>query len=730
MRTKRWITSGRGVAALVCSILLALAPSASPAQQPQFRTTVELVQLQVAVQGEDGGFVPGLGPEEFVVEINGRERPVQVAYEVDLRRPERAGVAAIDAGARQERQPLPVAARRHWLLFFDLSFTSRRGVLQARRAALEFLDSGVHPDDLVAVATADRFGINLLSPFTSDREAVRQAVATLGLVKADDIITSGLPAEESISQALQEIASGRAGDDGGIGSALDAAEFREYVANVANYMEQMRAFGQMLQAIQGRKHVVMFSRGFDDRALTGQTLGQLAAGAEARAQSPLAFANDPEQMYGAAEVRDGLQQMIEMFLGADAVIHAIDPTGLRDAGVHDASRQLSKVANSLGGAGGDLTSNDARTGHQALIALADGTGGTVDWNINDLTVPLRQIAEATSTYYMIGYRRLPEDPPTVAIRVRVKRPGVRVVGAPARLTPPPEYRRMNEAQRQLQLAEFLADTVDRRAFDFDVQVVPLPGAQDLGRALVLLQVPGTELERLAAARGDQEVKLEIGGFVLDERDRVVATLRRGVGVPLGPMRERGPLERQFFRYTGQVQVPPGPYRLRMLLRDADVGWLSSRTTHLYVPEPTAGMWLARPLILAGVGAQLQQPPAEFDPLVVGDRQVVPQASPRLRPGQAFRLLLVAYHVPRHPVSGEVLAGVVLEIEDLEGAVHRLRDFRIVGTTHDDRSDAMQLLIEAQLPADTRPGDARLWARLVDRVEGARVEEQTTIFVQP
>ncbi len=330
-----------------------LASSVLAQQPPQFRTTVALVQLQVNVEAEDGSFVTGLGVDDFIIEVDGEERPARVVYEVDLRRDQGAGVARVDGVAqpRASEAPRPVAARRHWLLTFDFSFTTRRGVIEARRAALEFIDNQVHPDDLLAVATVNRYGVNLLTPFTGNHGQALEAVQSLGLFSASDMITGGVDAEESIGQALAEMAAGAAGTDGGTGAALDSTEFRSYVAEVANYTEQMQEFGHMLQAIEGRKHVVLFSRGFDDRAVTGQSLGKLAAGAEARATSPEAYANDPEQMYGAAEVRDGLGEMIEVFRGADAVIHAIDPSGLRDSGVHDAGRMQSSVAGSNPAAG-------------------------------------------------------------------------------------------------------------------------------------------------------------------------------------------------------------------------------------------------------------------------------------------------------------------------------------------------------------------------------------------
>ena len=585
------------VAAMAILVVPALVAGA-PQQRPQFTTTVELVQLQVNVEGDDGNFVSGLAAEDFRLFVDGEIRPVEITYEVDLR-PETgpAAVASVDAAPRTApavpSSPRPVAARRHFLIFFDLNFTTRRGILEARRAALGFVTERVHREDLLAVATATRFGIQLLTPFTSNHEQARRSIGTLGLASATDQTTGGIPNEEAVTQALAELAAGPAGGGGAL-EQLDAMEYREYVATVSNYTAQMRSFGEMMQAIEGRKHVVLFSRGFDDRAITGQSLGQLGAAAEARAASPMGFAaDDPEALYGSSEIRKNMTELIEQFRAADAVIHAVDPSGLRDAGVHDASRMRSAATTNGGSALASL-----RTGHQSLNVLVEGTDGSANWNMNDLSVALAEIETKTAAFYMLAYRKEAADPDVVELRIEVARPGAHLVSAPTRLAPPPEYREMNEMQRQLQLAEFMNDDVDRREIDFRVQVVAFPTDADTTRAALVLQIGGEELDRLANERGDDSLQLEIGAFALDDEGVAHDSFRRRVAVDVAGMRARGPMVGQNFRYADFVDVPPGDRRLRVLLRETEVGRLSSITRRFYAPEDTDELTLVRPLVVS------------------------------------------------------------------------------------------------------------------------------------
>src|SRR6185436_18257458 len=126
---------------------------------PEFGTAITLVTLPVFVVDGQGRSIGGLKKEDFEVTDEGRGMEVVGFQEIDLTEP---------ADAEDVRE-LPPAARRQFLLFFDLSFSSVNGLVRSRRAASEFI-RGMSPADLGAVATfsANR-GVRLLVGFTSDR---------------------------------------------------------------------------------------------------------------------------------------------------------------------------------------------------------------------------------------------------------------------------------------------------------------------------------------------------------------------------------------------------------------------------------------------------------------------------------------------------------------------------------------------------------------------------------
>src|SRR6266536_1142643 len=74
------------------------------------------------------------------------------------------------------------AARRHFLILFDLSFARPKAILAARRAAREFVLGGMGDRDLAAIATYSvETGVRLLVAFSSDRVQLARAIDTLGV---------------------------------------------------------------------------------------------------------------------------------------------------------------------------------------------------------------------------------------------------------------------------------------------------------------------------------------------------------------------------------------------------------------------------------------------------------------------------------------------------------------------------------------------------------------------
>ena len=139
-----------GFLALATLLALPASVTAASAQQPTFRSSVDLVQVRAVVRDRRGRFVSGLAKKDFEVIDGGHFRPL-----VDLQ---------FDANA-----PVRVA------LLFDVSGSmSVSSKLQSAVAAARHFLHGMTAADEAAVFAFDR-SLREIQGFTGDRDAIDRA---------------------------------------------------------------------------------------------------------------------------------------------------------------------------------------------------------------------------------------------------------------------------------------------------------------------------------------------------------------------------------------------------------------------------------------------------------------------------------------------------------------------------------------------------------------------------
>jgi VWFA-related protein len=713
-------------ATAVAAALLLATPLSSVAQQrPQFRATVEVVQLQVSVADARGDHAANLSREDFVLRVDGRVRDLTAIYEVDLRevQPE-----------EEEDRFIPAGGWRQFLLFFDFSFTTKQGTRRAQRAAEQFVREFVHPKDLIAVATYSTVGgLTLVSPFTGDRGQVLDAIGGFGLNRSQFIVDPVGFAVSPLGDALtmqvgrtpeSDPNSQRAQLENLIEQTLltgyldvERADFRRYREEATNYVDQLTELGTLLTATRGRKHVLLFSAGFDDSVLSGESLDELSNDA-ALLQSGQSYNINTESRFGSADLRQSLDDAMQNLQASDTVFHAFDVGGLGNDAVDDTFRTTT-------------------SGKQALSYIADGTNGTIAWNSNDLTPFLADLAEATSRYYVLAYRKDPGDPAVVQLDVDVRTPGVRVTAAPRRFSPPPAYVDMDAAQRQLQLGEYISKGIEEENMTFDVRAVPFAGDRRVNRVAVLVELPFEQLRALSELRGDAATELDILGYVLGDDGQMRDLFSRRVKLDLNRM--VGRMDGLPFRYYDLLWAPPGEHRVRVLVRDTEAGLLSTRTMSINVPtyHSAPGLIVSGPvpidwdhpgLLMRGIDAAA--PPAHRQggpvayPFVLGGQELTPEVYTLADRGGSFHFMMVAHNLGRHPFTGEEQASIKARAIDQFGTEHEIERIRLLDRSYDPQSDGTTLLVEVGLPNDLGEGGYLLEIDLVDAIGDDTV--QTTL----
>ncbi|HEY4596969.1 MAG TPA: hypothetical protein VIJ02_11245, partial [Thermoanaerobaculia bacterium] len=258
---------------------LSLWPAPGFSQQT-FSGATQVVVVEVPVQVvKDGEPVRGLTANDFEL-YDGRKKVPVTGFEVlDLAAPMAAGAP-----------PVPVSARRHFLLMFDLSFSEPKSIVKARQAAQKVVND-LHPTDLVAVATYTSLqGPQLVIGFTPDRQQIATAIETLGLPKlvdrSADPLKLVLSQEQRNSATAPQPPSVPRGAGAGVQAAREeaildtlgtfatAAEHADRSAKqqmVSNLTRSFSDFAGLMAEVEGRKYVVYLSEGFDASLVSGKS---------------------------------------------------------------------------------------------------------------------------------------------------------------------------------------------------------------------------------------------------------------------------------------------------------------------------------------------------------------------------------------------------------------------------------------------------------------------------
>jgi VWFA-related protein len=421
------------IAAILISTIL-LRAQQQQATGVVIQTETKLVLVDSVVTDKKGQYVRDLTMKDFKVWEDNKEQPIKTfSFESDPNSP-----ASSQA--------------RYLVLFFDNSTIGYGDQAHAREAAEKFIDANAGPNRLIAIVN---FGgaIQIAQNFTSDKDRLKAVVSGTKISSVNPNATASSGAPVQLSQA--------------------EASFGGY-----DLILSLRSLAKNLAAIPGRKILVLLSGGMP---LNSELLSEVTATIDVCNRSNVAIY--PIDIRGLTTIgvpgapRASLLRLLGQALSpANSLANlsfgfqrgggpAGDPgggapvgggggrggaaaggSGGRGSSGTPTSGAPSSGTGGRGGttpAGGTLPGqmnpyNQSRqlipkfpesvtTNQQVLFALADGTGGFVIHDTNDLLGGLQKIGEEQNQYYILGY-----TPPDSAegschvLRVKVDRSGVNV----------------------------------------------------------------------------------------------------------------------------------------------------------------------------------------------------------------------------------------------------------------------------------------------------------------
>ena len=471
------------------ALLLVLFASALGAQPLRESITVEVVNVPVYVhRGETA--VEGLTRENFELLVNGKPQAIEY-FEV---------IGQPDPGATVART---MRERRLFMLIFDIAFSRPFQIEKARQAALQLL-ADAKPGDYFSVATfAPNKGIQVLVPFTPDttavtlsvkgtvasiedplRIAVPRALRTSMMAAAAALEAAGSPREASERPAsADDEGTARDGDGNPIPeTGMTRAKARERNRRmtleaqrpiIEEQLSTLANLARRLAALEGQKHIVLLSEGFDMSAL-----------------------DDPRRQEGATKgltapyIAKLFEEMARPFRSSGVFLHTLDVGGLGD-GFGKVRRQ------------------------EGMNLLASHTGGEYLHDRNDLHAALTGVTNTYRHGYVLGFRPANAKAGYNTISVRLKGQRAKVTHRVGFDTTPPV---VNTADA-LHLADIILNDVAQNG-------VPAQLAMREGRLTALIP-----RDQLAAVLGGKPGRAELMVYVFDGNGSALDFRRQVIDVP-------------------------------------------------------------------------------------------------------------------------------------------------------------------------------------------------------
>lgn len=651
---------GRLVIALVSTVLgvSVWARQVPPAQQPppvpQFRTSVDLVHLDVSVLDKNRRPVRGLTAADFTVLENGKLQLVSAFSAVDLPGPEPAPAPWVRDIAPDVRSNANVQQRRLFVLAIDdATIENNPFAIKSVKAIGHSVVDRLGPSDLVSVVfTADNRNAQ---DFTADRARLLTAI-------------------DSFNGGARGM--GTPGQPGG----MDDMWF----LNSVNVLE--RAVDYLSDVPERRKSIIYIGQGlpFD--------VGTAAAPVNATpTQTPGAVSASALQM----RIKDQLNEIFERAQRANVTVYTVDACGQR------VPQPPVPPPTCVPGLELDY-----------LINVAAATGGHPVVNSSDFEPGLTAVFQENSSYYLLGYQSADptKDGKFRRVEVKVNRPDVDVrtrSGYDAPREESPDRPRATPSP----LMKALAGVVPWSDLPMQVTAAPfaVAGQPD---ASVVIAVGFSQPIRQAGERFVENVDLQISAFDADGRSFGNSRSRADVTIRAGAT---GPAEYEVF---GLISLKPGRYQLRIGADVKSLATTGSVYYDVDVPDfAKAPVSLSGLLVSASPSPPFAPKDAlkAVVPVVPTTRRVFsPNHSVsvfgRVYQGGRAKPVGVTVRMQIRDTTNAVVVDRPQEIAAGRFGDARAADLRFEVPVKELPAGAYVLTIEASVGATTAHRDARFWVR--------------------
>jgi len=533
------------VAALVLGTAVLLAQE--PGGRPIFRSSVELVQIDVSVLDGKRQPVKRLTAADFTILEDGVSRPVRAFNAVDLPRSDLPGRADWITAVPPDVATNDVAAEdgRLVVILMDRTIPVGQPTITANRIATSTVNA-LGPHDLAAVVSTSG---RVPQDFTADRARLLRA------------INQG-DASTDMSQDSKELLDQLSAQSIGQNLAPDRLSDGRCLCGLC-VLDTVRQLADSLRGASARRKTVFF------------------IGTSLIVQAP---ARAPSADVGCDRLlKDARQKMFDALALSSMTVHSIDPTGI--VNVSPAVRASSPLRAGRVADVQQTEVNEFLGDQESLGILPQQTGGRRVINTNLPETKVADIFHESDSYYVLAFepgRGGSAGPRSLEVKVGVK--GARVYTQRRYLPPAAVAAPAAEGGRSLDSVLTGLLPVPARPLSLALSSF---AASNGPAASVVVSIDAASFARAGAA-----VPLETAVLVLNRSGRTVASTRQAATITAAGTSSAGTAEATI---QSQISLPPGDYEVRAAVRDPAQDVTASVFAQVVVPS-----FAAAPLSLSDI----------------------------------------------------------------------------------------------------------------------------------
>ena len=607
--------------------------------RPVIHATVDEVALDLVVRDKKGRLVKNLAGGDVEIFEDGVRQQIQ-------------SLRLVTGGDAQALPPVASAppslplrtVNLVCIVFHNLDSLTRKWAVAA---AEEYIKTQLRPGTWVGIFNLDA-RLTPLYPFSSSRDDLLRAAGkafygtSVDITRAAEAVLNSSPniqfyvgtgsgvADLSTTGTVSMTAITGADVDNGPGANAqrgDLVQEREQFIGVegARQMDQIKLMIRQIGAFPGHKTVLLLSPGFTS---TG----------------------DPDQF----------QAMLNKANMANVAVYAFDANGLNETSTAQASSMAMQHVTALSGQQGqpaidgpgnmaersrqsDYQYNAVRTSdsQSALRALAEGTGGFLVANSNDLRKPFQQIGGDVETHYEALYRPSSSkyDGQFRQIEVKLARADWRAESRQGYFAIPEMGGSGN--LRPFEIAGLITLNATPRPNSFEFRSAAFqfrPGVNS--QTEIVFELPGAALTATPQpAQKKHRLHASLFAVVKDQDGQIVDRFGHDYLYEV-PDDQLAGVQAAPIDYRHAFKLPAGHYAVESVLLDREAKRASTSTVE-FDSTPAEGVGLSSVMLVARADALTAQPD-EDDPLLFQQRELVPILGGELKASAKPLLYFVVY----------------------------------------------------------------------------------------